>query len=78
MWIGGFTSTAGVKSEWWRWLVVVVVVGSGVVVVGGGDGGAREAVKGKHDVIKWKHFSLYWPFVRGTHRPLVNSPHKGQ
>ena len=32
-----------------------------------------------HDnVIKWKHFPRYWPFVRGIHRSLVNSPHKGQ
>ena len=30
------------------------------------------------DVIKWKHFPPYWPFVRGIHRPPVNSPHKGQ
>ena len=30
------------------------------------------------DVIKWKHFSRYWPFVRGIHRSPVNSPHKGQ
>ena len=30
------------------------------------------------DVIKWKHFPLYWPFVRGIHRYPVNSPHKGQ
>ena len=30
------------------------------------------------DVIKWKHFPLYWPFVRGIHRWPVNSPHKGQ
>ena len=30
------------------------------------------------DVIKWKHFPRYWPFVRGIHRPPVNSPHKGQ
>ena len=30
------------------------------------------------DVIKWKHFPCYWPFVRGIHRSLVNSPHKGQ
>ena len=30
---------------------------------------------GTHDdVIKWKHFPRYWPFVRGIHR----SPHKGQ
>ena len=30
------------------------------------------------DVIKWKHFPRYWPFVRGIHRLSVNSPHKGQ
>ena len=31
-----------------------------------------------HDVIKWRHFPRYWPFVRGIHRSPVNSPHKGQ
>ena len=31
-----------------------------------------------HDVIKWKSFPRYWPFVRGIHRLPVNSPHKGQ
>ena len=30
------------------------------------------------DVIKWKHFPRYWPFVRGIHRSPVNSTHKGQ
>ena len=30
------------------------------------------------DVIKWKHFPRYWPFVWGIHRLPVNSPHKGQ
>ena len=30
------------------------------------------------DVIKWKHFPRYWPFVRGIHRFPVNSPHKDQ
>ena len=35
--------------------------------------------RAKHDdVIKWKHFPRYWPFVRGIHRSPVNSPHKGQ
>ena len=29
------------------------------------------------DVIKWKQFLRYWPFVRGIHRSPVNSPHKG-
>ena len=27
------------------------------------------------DVIKWKHFPRYWPFVRGIHGEF---PHKGQ
>ena len=32
-----------------------------------------------HDeLIKWKHFPRYWPFVRGIHRSPVNSPYKGQ
>ena len=30
------------------------------------------------DVIIWKHFPHYWPFVPGIHRSPVNSPHKGQ
>ena len=30
------------------------------------------------DVIKWKHFPRYWPFVLGIRRSPVNSPHKGQ
>ena len=32
-----------------------------------------------HDnVIRWKHFLHYWPFVWGIHWFSVNSPHKGQ
>ena len=31
-----------------------------------------------YDVIKWKHFPRYWPFVREIHRSPVSSPHKGQ
>ena len=30
------------------------------------------------DVIKWKYFPRYWPFVRWIHRSPVISPHKGQ
>ena len=30
------------------------------------------------DVIKWKHFPYYWPFVRGIHRSPVDSPLKCQ
>ena len=29
------------------------------------------------DVIKWKHFPRYWPFVKGIHRSPVDSPNKG-
>ena len=39
---------------------------------------ALQAVKFHDDVIKWKHFPRYWPFVWGIHRSPVNSPHKGQ
>ena len=35
-------------------------------------------IKEHDDVIRWKHFPRYWPFVRGIHRSPVNSPHKGQ
>ena len=30
------------------------------------------------DVIKWKYFPRYWPFVKEIHRSPVNFPHKGQ
>ena len=30
------------------------------------------------DVIKWKHFPRYWPFVRGIRRSPVNFPHQSQ
>ena len=30
------------------------------------------------DVIKWKRFPRYWPFVWGIHRSPVNSPHEDQ
>ena len=35
-------------------------------------------IKEHDDVIKWKHFPRYWPFVRGIHRSPVNFPHKVQ
>ena len=35
-------------------------------------------VKHQDDVIKWKQFPRYWPFVSGIHRSPVDSPHKGQ
>ena len=36
------------------------------------------AICDRDEVIKWKHFPHYWPFVRGIHRSPVNSSHKGQ
>ena len=30
------------------------------------------------DVIKWKHFPRYWPFVRGIYQSPMNSLHKGE
>ena len=30
------------------------------------------------DIIKWKHFPRYWPFVRGIHRSPVNSSVTGE
>ena len=41
-------------------------------------GSSFRSDKAHDDVIKWKHFPRYWPFVRGIHRSPVNSPHKGQ
>ena len=35
-------------------------------------------IRSHHDVIKWKHFQCYWPFVWGIHRSPVNFPHIGQ
>ena len=40
--------------------------------------GFQSAKTTHDDVIKWKHFPHYWPFVRGIHRSLVISPRKGQ
>ena len=34
--------------------------------------------QGHDDVIKWKYFPRYWPFVRRIHLSPVKSPHKDQ
>ena len=40
---------------------------------------SRTSLSHSHDdVIEWKHYPRYWPFVRGIHRSPVNSSHKGQ
>ena len=56
-----------VRLCWWK------------VYIGSGNGWVLSDTKPlDDDVIKWKHFLLNWPFVRGIHRLPVNSPHKGQ
>ena len=40
--------------------------------------GSVQHIQAHDDVIKWKHFPCFWPFVRGIHRSTANSPHKGQ
>ena len=40
--------------------------------------GSDDGLLPHDDVIKWKHFPPYWPYVRGIHRSPVNYPHKGQ
>ena len=48
-------------------------------LIGIGNRRSAAVVRSLHDdVIKWKHFPRYWPFVRGIHRSPVNSQHKGQ
>ena len=32
----------------------------------------------RDDVMKWKHFPRYWPFVRGIHWSPVDFAHKGK
>ena len=43
-----------------------------------GLGTSPESALMHDDVIKWKHFPRYWPFVLGIHRSPVNSLHKSQ
>ena len=39
---------------------------------------SRNDTRQHDDVIKWKHFPRYWPFVRGIQPSPLNSPHKGK
>ena len=50
----------------------------------GGDGSClwdircrAEGLGTDNDVMTWKCFPHYWPFVRGIHPFLMDSPHKG-
>ena len=68
-----YTVLALLSLEWFWYLKITHIchfyfIGTGVI----------KRLSQHDDVIKWKHFPRYWPFVRGIHRSLVNSPHKGQ
>ena len=39
---------------------------------------SRSTISSHDDVIKWKHFPLYWPFVRGIHRSPVTGEFPSQ
>ena len=64
------------KSALWAYLLGRTFFAHDAVNRGGGGGaGSIEMHRPLHvtqdDVIKWKHFSRYWPFVRGIHRSPV-------
>ena len=60
------------QNFWWTyWILLILLCHQSIY--------SSNSVTGLHnDVIKWKHFLRYWPFVRGIHRSPVNSTHKGQ
>ena len=39
--------------------------------------GCLSILRFHYDVNTWKYFSHHWPFVRGIHQSVVDSPHKG-
>ena len=43
-----------------------------------GSENSRKVNREHDDVIKWKQFPRYWPFVRRIPRLLMNIPHEGQ
>ena len=57
-----------VPPEWVRWVPIAMR----------GCGAIAGITWWMDDVMKWKHFPRYRPFVRGIHRSSVNSPYKGQ
>ena len=64
-------------TSWWK--VIFCGHRGDSAVIGCGKNGLFDysLIQFHDDVIKWKHFPRYWPFVRVIHRSPVNSPHKG-
>ena len=66
---------AGTISSQWIHMICEPIFQTGRVIVEGMGTLSRFS---HDDVIKWKAFPRYWPFVLGIHRSPVNYPHKGQ
>ena len=85
--VGSLNKT--LNKQWcWRWFESLTVFSGVFLIIFCGTNSAEVIRHAKmlwsiffnlhDDVIKWRHFPRYWPFVRGIHRSSVNSPHKGQ
>ena len=77
---GGFLQPVGIPKVVQRWKVTLDTSGAHWLPMGLPEipRVTLHSIGHSMDVIKWKHFPRYWPFVRGIHRSPVNSPHKGQ
>ena len=83
---GGFPAQRAVTRKMFPFDYVIKIgymehldLSKGAVSTAPADGQASQTPCWRHydDVIKWKHFPRYWPFVRGIDRWSVDSPHKG-
>ena len=63
------------NQPWWRHQMETF---SALLALCAGNSPVFFILTSHDDVIKWKNFPRYWPFVRGIHWLPVNSPHTGQ
>ena len=78
LWHSWFSPTVLYTPSWWWWRQIDVWQTSMRHNCDRGVPWMVFITQHHDDVIKWKHFPRYWPFVRGIHRSPVNSQHKGQ
>ena len=62
----------------WVWNFIYWINPSLLYVVAKWGYHSLELFSTHDDIIEWKHFPRYWPFVSRVQRSPVNSPHKGQ
>ena len=62
--------------RWWRWACLVTWFCCHLIAKPGKKTGAPLPPDPYYhdDIIKWKHFPRYWPFVQGIHWSAVISP----